>query len=55
MEAVVRVVKKTVPIAKEVAEEVVVTYATLADMGMEMKRGMAEWPVFSLVSNIFME
>ena len=60
VETVATVVKKSVPVAKDVAEEVadfakcvsivgsavqvVVMCATLAEMGMEMKRGKVEWP-----------
>ena len=60
VETVATVVKKSVPVAKDVAEEVadfakcvtvvssalqvVVICATLAEMGTEMKRGTIEWP-----------
>ena len=60
VETVATVVKKSVPIAKDVAEEVadlakcvtvvssalqvVVICASLAEMGMEMKRAKGEWP-----------
>ena len=60
VETVATVVKKSVPVVKDVAEEVadfakcitvvgsalqvVVMCGTLAEMGMEMKRGTVEWP-----------
>ena len=60
VETIATIIKKSVPAAKDMAEEVadyakcvsvvgsalqvVVMCATLAEMGMEMKRGKVEWP-----------